>query len=75
MHARKRRPGGFYWLQSIAFVGRSGGFEVTVCDLKDAAFWLFCQCIFLRLSTFQRASGFTAAALAIDLSGKMSSGR
>ena len=33
------------------------------------------RCIFLRFSTFQRASGFTTAALAIDLSGKMSSGR
>lgn len=50
-------------------------FEVANCDLKDAAFWLFCQCIFLRFSTFQSASGLTAAASAIASSGKMSSGR
>lgn len=33
------------------------------------------RCIFPRFSTFQSASGFTAAALAIDSSGKTSSGR
>lgn len=36
---------------------------------------LFYRGIFLRFSSFQSASGLTAAALAIDLSGRMSSGR
>lgn len=36
---------------------------------------LFYRGIFLKFSSFQSASGLTAAALAIDLSGRMSSGR
>ena len=50
-----------YWLQSITFQKVWGEQRYL--------------CILLRFSTFQSASGFAAAALAIVSSGKISSGR
>lgn len=72
---QKQKPGGLLVLPSVRVALKFRCFEVTVCDLKDAIFWLLYRGIFLRLSTFRSASGLTVAALAIASSGKTSSGR